>query len=68
MSEKPTFEEIETIVMAEFRYWSGPAVPAEIGIAASGAAANIYAAIHGFPAPWHKQLSRLPNAPDDPNA
>lgn len=48
-----TQQEIEAIVLAEFRYWSRAEVPVELGIIASGAAANIFAAIKGFPAPWH---------------
>ena len=58
-----TQEEIEAIVIAEFRYWSGPEVPGEIGITGSGAAANIYAAIKGFRAPWHPQKPLPPQPP-----
>lgn len=58
-----TQAEIEAIVMAEFRYWSRDEVPGEIGIPAVGAAANIFAAIKGFPAPWHPKQSKEPVSP-----
>ena len=62
-----TQEEIEAIVIAEFRYWSSDQVPAEIGMAASGAVANIFAAIKGFPAPWHPKPKGHKYCPDPDN-
>ena len=54
-----TQEEIEAIVLAEYNYWNK--VDDVIAIAAVGACANIYAALKGFPAPWHKEYQRKPN-------
>lgn len=47
----PTLEEIRKIIIAEKEYWDDS--PPEIGMAASGACCNIYAATFGLLAPWH---------------
>ena len=51
---KPVME----ILHAEFGYWSNPPTdrPIDPGIelGATAAIANVIAAMHGFPAPWHK--------------
>jgi hypothetical protein len=57
-----TPEEIEAIVIAEFNYWK--AVDSSLAISAVGACANIYAAIKGFPAPWHPKPKGHKYCPD----
>lgn len=53
MNPPVTIEEIKAIVLAEKEYWDK--APGDIGISATGACANIFAALHGLRAPWHPQ-------------
>ena len=67
-----TPEEIEAIVMAEYKYWRDAFPDNEdlmldaITMGATGACANIIGAIHGHRAAWHPQ--QLPSLSPQPLA
>jgi hypothetical protein len=65
-----TPEEIEAIVLAEYKYWRAAAAKSDddtvewIAAGCMAATANILCAIHGHQAPWHPKPKGHKYCPD----
>ncbi len=71
-SADPSVQEIQEIILAEYRYWRDAAKTSDedtvewIAAGCMAASANILCAIYGHRAPWHPPVK--PNARTEPPA